>query len=318
MISRPYGARISLPPRSIPPSLRSTKRNPLGICIRPVEDTINSLSRAIQDFLAVMAITLQCDARYSNPLRASLHFGVSRGCKLQKGERDLLEVLKFELEFLEAGGYGRSPRTPWRPQYIFEDSLTCMNYHSRQNPRPCGECVLMHLVPRELGSANLPCRHIPLNAAGETLDSLYRYSNQCETEETFGEWLRATIQRLEEERLAVERDRNKHRSPSRETIKGSPLYQSLHPKCANPACPTAFHWTAGGKFFRFRSAGASATLHESTSDSPGGIHGVRHFWLCERCSNIFALVHDNEYGVVLKALWPELPVAEAYKESSAA
>jgi len=41
---------------------------------------------------------------------------------MQKDERDLLEVLKFELKFLEQGGYGRSPRTPWRPQYIFEDS----------------------------------------------------------------------------------------------------------------------------------------------------------------------------------------------------
>jgi len=49
---------------------------------------------------------------------------------MRKDERDLLDVLKFELEFLEAGGYGRSPRTPWRLQYIFEDSLTCVNYDS--------------------------------------------------------------------------------------------------------------------------------------------------------------------------------------------
>ena len=237
---------------------------------------------------------------------------------MQKDERDLLEVLKFELKFLEDGGYGRSPRTPWRPQYIFEDSLTCMNYDSRENPRPCSECVLIHLVPPQLRSANLPCRQIPLNASGETLDSLYRYSNQCETEESVAVWLRATIQHLEEERQAVQRDCNKHRSTSGETIKGSPLYQSLHPKCANPACPTAFHWTGGGKFFRFRPDGDSATLHDSTSDSPGGIHGVRHYWLCERCSTVFNLVHDKEYGVVLRALWPELPAAEAYKTPSAA
>ncbi len=37
---------------------------------------------------------------------------------MQKDERDLLEVLKFELEFLEKGGYGRSPKMSWRPQYI--------------------------------------------------------------------------------------------------------------------------------------------------------------------------------------------------------
>ncbi len=118
---------------------------------------------------------------------------------MQKDERDLLEVLKFELQFLEDGGYGRSPRTPWRPQYIFEDSLTCMNYDSKENPGPCGDCVLMQLVPPERRSEKIPCRHIPFSTSGETLDSLYRYSNQQETEETVGAWLRATIQRLEEE-----------------------------------------------------------------------------------------------------------------------
>lgn len=33
---------------------------------------------------------------------------------MQKDELDLLEVLKFELQFLEDGGYGRSPRMPSR------------------------------------------------------------------------------------------------------------------------------------------------------------------------------------------------------------
>jgi hypothetical protein len=176
----------------------------------------------------------------------------------------------------------------------------------------------MHLVPSEFRSANLPCRHIPLNASAETLDSLYHYGDQRETEETVGRWLRATIQRLEEERLAVQRDRNKQRSLSGEMLQGSPLYQSLHPKCANPACPTAFHWTGGGKFFRFRPDGASATLNDSESDTPSGIHGVKHYWLCELCSNVFTLVYDKEYGVVLKALWPKLPGAEAHKQLSAA
>jgi hypothetical protein len=170
---------------------------------------------------------------------------------MQKDERDLLEVLKFELEFLEQGGYGRSPRTPWRPQYIFEDSLTCMNYDSKENPGPCSDCVQMQLVPPERRSEKIPCRHIPFNVYGETLDSLYRYSNQNETEETVGNWLRATIQRLEEERMAVLRDQNNRPAPSGGTLRGIPLYQKQHPKCANPACPTAFHWTGGGKFFRF-------------------------------------------------------------------
>ena len=122
---------------------------------------------------------------------------------MKKDERDLLEVLKFELQFLEDGGYGRSPRTPWRPQFVFEDSLTCMNYHSKENPGPCSDCVLMHLVPPERRFEKIPCRHIPFNVFGETLDSLYRCSTQQEIEEAVAGWLRATIQHLEEERAAA-------------------------------------------------------------------------------------------------------------------
>ena len=122
---------------------------------------------------------------------------------MHKDERDLLQVLRFELEFLEKGGYGRSPRQPWRPQFIFEDSPTCMNYDSKETPGPCSDCVLTQLVPPEMLSERIPCRHIPLNASGETLDSLYRYGDQHEVEETVGSWLRATIQRLEEERKVL-------------------------------------------------------------------------------------------------------------------
>lgn len=119
---------------------------------------------------------------------------------MARDDRNLLEVLKFELGFLEKGGYGRSPRTPWRPQLIFEDSPTCMNYDSKHNPGPCSNCVLMQLVPAGRRSEKIPCRHIPLNAEGETLDSFYRCGTQMELEDALRTWLRATIQRLERER----------------------------------------------------------------------------------------------------------------------
>ena len=41
---------------------------------------------------------------------------------MAQDEREILELLRFELKFVEDGGYGRSPRTPWRPPYILEDS----------------------------------------------------------------------------------------------------------------------------------------------------------------------------------------------------
>jgi hypothetical protein len=235
---------------------------------------------------------------------------------MQKDERDLLEVLKFELQFLEDGGYGRSPKAPWRPLYIFEDSPTCMNSDSKENPGSCSECVLMQLVPPERRSEKIPCRHIPFNESGDTLDSLYRYSSQTEIESTAEEWLRSTIGFLERQHEAAARDAKKQRCTRSATLKGTPLYQKHHPKCANPVCPTAFHWTGGGKFFRFRPDPVSQTRNGATADSLGGIHGVRHYWLCERCSQVFALVYDGEYGVVLRALWPELPIAETHEEVS--
>jgi hypothetical protein len=230
---------------------------------------------------------------------------------MQKDERDLLEVLKSELEFLEHHGYRRSPETAWRPKYIFEDSPSCINYDSEENRRPCRDCALIYLVPPAHRSAKSPCRHIPLNESAETLDSLYRYSNQTEIENAIGTWLRTAITRLKEGRKTVRASHNNSSS------KGTPLYAKQHPKCANPACPTAFHWTGGGKFFRFRPDSESASDSNPTGDTPRGIHRVRHYWLCERCLHVFTLVYDEGCGVTIKLLWPEI-VTETREKASAA
>jgi hypothetical protein len=120
----------------------------------------------------------------------------------KKDDRDLLEMLKFELRFLEDGGYGHSPHAARRASLIFEDSLTCMNFNSQEDRTPCSACLLMQFVPSNRASEQIPCRHIPLNAAGQTLASLYESAMQIEIEEALGNWLRATIRRLEQERAA--------------------------------------------------------------------------------------------------------------------
>jgi len=233
-------------------------------------------------------------------------------------ERDLLDVLKFELEFLEKGGYGRSPREAWRPQYIFEDSPTCMNYDCKGSPDPCTHCVLAQLVPPEFRSAKTPCRHIPLNEVGESLDTLYRYDNQAEVEDTLAKWLRATIATLQETRRVAQPDSSRRLPPpDGAELQGTPLFHKLNPKCANPACPTAFHWLAGGKFLRFRTREKDQIADRPAPDAPKNLHDVKHFWLCERCARIFTLVHDAQQGIVLRLLWPELPLAEPRKEVSA-
>ena len=237
---------------------------------------------------------------------------------MHKDERDLLDVLKFELEFLEKGGYGRSPREPWRPLFIFEDSPTCMNYESKENPAACSECVLMHLVPPALRAEKTPCRHIPLNEAGETLDSLYRWSEHAEVEEAVDSWLRTTIAKLEEQRKNVAHAEIKPTLLKSEVLHGTALHENLHPKCANPACPTAFHWLGGGKFFRFRPDAAGDKPSDRASNSRKSSSSVKHYWLCEHCSQMFSLAYDNELGVVLTLLRTELPSPEIYKHLPAA
>jgi len=233
---------------------------------------------------------------------------------MQKDERDLLDVLKFELNFLEKGGYGSSPREPWRPKFIFEDSPTCMNYDCKENPAPCSDCVLMQLVPPEFRSGKITCRQIQLNGSGETLDNLYRYGDQHEIEETFGNWLRVTIHQLEEQKIDATREEDYSLLSERDAIQGTALYQNICPKCANPSCPITFHWLQGGKFFRFRPDGSVKQPSDTRTDLPGNLHGVKHFWLCEHCSHVFTLVYSEGSGVLLRLLWPALPLVEPLKE----
>src|ERR1051325_9527203 len=64
-------------------------------------------------------------------------------------DRDLLALLKFELAFIEDGGYGRLVKTPWRPTIPFRDSPTCLNFSRSDRPHPCRACSLMQYVPDE-------------------------------------------------------------------------------------------------------------------------------------------------------------------------
>jgi hypothetical protein len=228
---------------------------------------------------------------------------------MQKDERDLLDVLKFELKFLKKGGYGTSPRDPWRPQFIFEDSPTCMNYDCKEQPEPCVSCVLMGLVPPESRNERIPCRHIPLNSEGDTLDSLYPRCEFRDTQEVVCDWLKATIAQLEQQRQ-THHEEPQHADLSRRPVSGIPLRHNLSPKCANPACPTAFHWLGGGKFFRFRPESEAEQTNSKALQVAANLHGVTHYWLCDRCARVLSLLYDKNLGVVVKALRPELPVGD--------
>lgn len=119
---------------------------------------------------------------------------------MSEDRRDILEVLKSELDFLEQGGYGRYVRTPWKPTSIFQDSLSCINFNNPEQPHPCSECLLNAFVPDSAQAAKIPCHHIPLNEQGETVKSLEEQKTQPHIEDAVKTWLRTTIQRIERER----------------------------------------------------------------------------------------------------------------------
>jgi hypothetical protein len=114
----------------------------------------------------------------------------------------LVAILKSELAFLDQGGYRRGPRYPWRPNFVFEDSPTCINYADKQERQPCNECPLIDFVPHARRETRFPCRHIHLTDRGETVNSFYEWGTEEELEGALRGWLVRTIQELEGEEEA--------------------------------------------------------------------------------------------------------------------
>ena len=118
-------------------------------------------------------------------------------------DRDILELLKSELEFIEQGGYGRSVRTPWKPQSTFQDSLTCINYGYPYRAHPCNECHLLDFVSPEHHTEDVPCHYIQLNESGQTIEDLEAQDNQAKIERNVRDWLKAKIKQIEEKRATL-------------------------------------------------------------------------------------------------------------------
>ncbi len=121
---------------------------------------------------------------------------------MPQDDRNPLQVLRAELDFVAKGGYGRSPREPWRATLPLEDSPTCMNFDSKDQPSPCAECLLMKFVPAERLREKVPCRHIPITPEGNTLLELYRGATEQEIEEALTDWLKREIAKLENQEAA--------------------------------------------------------------------------------------------------------------------
>src|SRR5215468_3876207 len=108
-----------------------------------------------------------------------------------KDDRDLLNLLQEELDFIDKGGYGRSVRTPWLPKSIFQDSLSCLNYADTSRTHPCTECRLIEFVAPEHRSDMVPCHHIPLDEQGDTVEDLEAKGDDSKIGHLMKSWLQA-------------------------------------------------------------------------------------------------------------------------------
>ena len=99
---------------------------------------------------------------------------------MPKDNRNTIEVLKAELEFVKKGGYETFAQDPWRIKLALEDSSTCMNCDHKRNPEPCSKCLLIPFVPANKRGEKVSCRHIPLTSYGDTLLHLYQETMEQE------------------------------------------------------------------------------------------------------------------------------------------
>jgi hypothetical protein len=120
------------------------------------------------------------------------------------GKEAIIEKLKLEKSILADGGYGRSVRTPWRSTQYFRDSITCLNVGEAEKVHPCSECFLTQYVQPAYKDREIPCHFIPLNAAGDTINSLAQRGEWDKLEQELMRWLDQTIKDEQGEGIPLE------------------------------------------------------------------------------------------------------------------
>lgn len=104
-------------------------------------------------------------------------------------KREVIGLLRLEIENIRRRGF--SP--------VFRDSVLCINAGTRRVSDDCEQCLLMQFVPSGVREAKLPCHHIPLNEAGDTVASLQEKGAYKELQAALLSWLEAASARLEKE-----------------------------------------------------------------------------------------------------------------------
>jgi hypothetical protein len=110
--------------------------------------------------------------------------------------REVLQILRFELNYLEQGGFERD-RALLGTQSPFLGTFACINFGDPLRRYACRDCCLHQFVPEDKQNEEFPCHYIPLTSSGETIASLIEKNDPGRLVIALEHWLRSTIARLE-------------------------------------------------------------------------------------------------------------------------
>jgi hypothetical protein len=115
---------------------------------------------------------------------------------MTQDSRDLLQVLRFELNYLEQGGFARD-RALLGTESPFRGTFACLNFGDPLQAHACRECLLFQFVPEDKKTEEFPCHHILLSESGETVAELIEKNDPGRMVTALEYWLRTTIARME-------------------------------------------------------------------------------------------------------------------------
>jgi hypothetical protein len=109
--------------------------------------------------------------------------------------REVLDILCFELNYLEQGGFDRD-RTELGEKSPFLGTIACVNFGDPLRAHACRECLLYQFVPEDKHGEEFPCHHIRLNASGDTIAGFMARNEPGGMVIALEDWLRHTIAQL--------------------------------------------------------------------------------------------------------------------------
>jgi hypothetical protein len=110
--------------------------------------------------------------------------------------QDVLQILRFELNYLEQGGFDRD-RKLLGSESPFRGTMACINFGDPLQAHACHECLLHQFVPEDKQTEEIPCHYIPLDDSGETIAELLDKNDSPRMVAALKNWLGTTIAKLE-------------------------------------------------------------------------------------------------------------------------